>query len=65
MTKITAPEPKVGQIWASNDRRDLGMHRTVVAVSENYVWLDGLQRTRVRRDRMRPTSTGYRLIRDA
>lgn len=63
--RIEAPEPKVGQVWKSNDKRDLGFHRTVVAVTENYVTLDGYPRTRVRKDRMRPTANGYQLVRDA
>lgn len=64
MPKITAPEPKLGQVWASNDRRDVQVERTIIELDDTHVTLDGLTKTRVRRDRMRPTSTGYRFVRD-
>jgi hypothetical protein len=65
MSKITAPEPKVGQVWISNDKRDVQVERTVIEVNERFVTLSGLKTTRVLRSRMRPISTGYRFVRDA
>jgi len=65
MTKTTAPEPQVGQVWISNDKRDVQTERPVIAVDDRYVTLGGLKTTRVLRSRMRPISTGYRFIRDA
>lgn len=70
-------EVKVGQVWADNDKRSAGRTVTVVALEEAYhpfkhyrytvavVEDRGGRRTRIRTDRMRPTSTGYRLVRDA
>jgi hypothetical protein len=63
--KITAPEPRVGQVWISNDRRDAQLERPVIEVDERYVTLGGAKTTRVLRSRMRPISTGYRFVRDA
>lgn len=65
MSRISAPEPKVGQIWVSNDKRDLGFEREVIAVNERYVTLAGRITTSVLRNRMRPISTGFRFVRDA
>lgn len=65
MPKIDAPEPKLGQVWISNDKRDAQFERTVIELDDTHVTLDGLRPTRVRRDRMRPTSTGYRFVRDS
>lgn len=64
MTKIDAPEPKLNQVWMSNDKRDAQLERTIIAIDDTRVTLGGSRPTRVRRDRMRPTSTGYRFVRD-
>ncbi|WBP89504.1 hypothetical protein [Kitasatospora cathayae] len=67
-----------GQIWADNDKRGYGRkirveavdatHATVVPVAvtpQGAVTLLPGRQTRIRLDRLRPTSTGYRLVRDA
>jgi hypothetical protein len=64
VSRVTAPEPRVGQVWMSCDKRDVQIEREVVAVDERYVTLGGLRQSRVLRERMRPISTGYRLVRD-
>lgn len=64
MSKVTAPEPELGQVWMSNDKRDVQFERSIIAMDDTHVTLDGPRPTRVRRDRMRPTSTGYRFVRD-
>ncbi|GHE33247.1 hypothetical protein GCM10017673_40220 [Streptosporangium violaceochromogenes] len=71
------PPVRVGQVWADNDRRSTGRkvrveeihgtHAVVVQVDSRGV-VDSrmpVRRTRIRLDRFRPTSTGYRLITDA
>ena len=69
-------EVKVGQVWADNDRRSAGRHLRVVAMeagddgravvqpctSQGALIAD--RQTRIRRDRFKPTSTGYRLVVD-
>lgn len=73
----TTPAPAIGQIWQDNDKRsyeryirivDLDASRaTVRQVAYNptdgtAVVLPGVRVTRIRLDRFRPTSTGYRYI---
>lgn len=59
----------IGQIWASNDRRDYGAGRCqrlrVEGIAEDRVRLlnlDSGRLTTVAVRRLRPNSTGYRLI---
>lgn len=63
------PSVKVGQVWADNDWRSKGRMVRVLAVDETHATVQdrlGMGRkTRIRLDRFRPTSTGYRLERDA
>lgn len=61
---MTYPKPEVGQIWESCDRRDVGRPPvTVLAVDETYaVVTSGCRQSRIRVNRMRPGSTGYRLV---
>ena len=67
---MTQPIPTVrpGQIWADNDKRSAGRQVAVLAIDETHAVVrpaggPGLQ-TRIRLDRFRPTSTGYRLVKD-
>lgn len=65
------------QVWADNDKRAKGRTVQVVSVTESFAYCRVLTdrvgctqatvgRTfRISKDRMRPTSTGYRLIKDA
>jgi hypothetical protein len=66
-----------GQIWADNDKRSEGRHIRVLEVDDTHatvvqVDIRGMvdsrtrqRQTRIRLDRFRPTSTGYRLVQDA
>ena len=59
---------RIGQVWADNDYRIMPRKMRVVVADNEYVTLENLvtkRRTRARRDRFRPTSTGYRLVRHA
>lgn len=68
------PTPAIGQIWQDNDPRGYGRKVRIVevgdthAVVELYTPRDGGgvirpgRRTRIRLNRFRPTSTGYRYI---
>lgn len=72
-------EVKVGSVWADNDRRAAGRTVRVEAVGDRYASCTVLtardndpagcggvgRRVVIRIDRMRPTSTGYRLLTDA
>lgn len=72
MTVTLTPAP--GQIWQDNDKRGYGRRVRIVAIDgthavcELYTPRDGGgvtrpgRRTRIRLDRFRPTSTGYRYI---
>lgn len=66
-SKNPLPDVKVGQIWADNDIRSAGRRLTIVAVSKDRVIArpsGGGRTANIRRDRFRPTSTGYRLVSD-
>ena len=57
---------KVGQVWQDNDARSGGRQGRVLEVTETHArveWYSGTS-TKVRLDRFKPTSTGYRLIKD-
>lgn len=66
---------RVGQVWADNDKRAEGRTVRVDEVDARYAYCTVLmaatpggrtgQRTRIALERMRPTSTGYRLLADA
>lgn len=66
---------RVGQVWADNDRRSEGRTVRVDGDDARYAYCAVLtavtpggrtgQRTRIALERMRPTSTGYRLLEDA
>lgn len=64
-----------GQIWADNDPRSEGRQVRIVAVDGTHATVELVtgrgvghdaakpgRRTRIRLDRFRPTSTGYRLV---
>lgn len=70
-------EPRVGQIWASNDHRDVGAGRCQRLRVEGIVPerapasdrvrlfnLDSNRLTTIAARRMRPSATGYRLVED-
>ena len=58
---------KVGQVWADNDSRGFSRHIKVVAIQDGKALVQSLGTnwmTRIRLDRFKPTSTGYRLVED-
>jgi hypothetical protein len=69
------PDVRVGQVWADNDSRSAGRILRVDAVDVRYAYCTVLtaarsggragRRTRIALERMRPISTGYRLVGDA
>ncbi|WP_442803620.1 hypothetical protein OG411_29815 [Streptomyces pseudogriseolus] len=72
------PTPAVGQIWQDNDPRTYGRKVRIVEIGETHALVELHQprgaghnaakpgrRTRIRLDRFRPTSTGYRYLGDA
>jgi len=69
------PDVRVGQIWADNDPRSAGRYVIVEAVNDTHAMVaqcgphgtihQKARRTEIRLTRMRPTSNGYRLERDA
>jgi hypothetical protein len=73
---VEIPDVRVGQVWADNDKRSAGRHVKVVAIEVTLKQavvrpctpggqLTGARVTRIRLARLRPTSTGYRLVSDA
>lgn len=71
------PAPAVGQVWQDNDRRSYGRHLMIEDIGETHAVMVEVsyrpsngavtaqgqpRRTRVRLDRLRPTSTGYRYV---
>ncbi|MFE2850624.1 hypothetical protein ACFXJO_05750 [Streptomyces lavendulae] len=72
------PTPAAGQIWQDNDKRGYGRsvriveidgaHAVVELVTPRGAGHDGAKpgrRTRIRLDRFRPISTGYRYVGEA
>jgi len=71
-------EVRVGQVWADNDKRSEGRHVKVVFLDGTHAWVvrcsptgrvftnarGNAAKTRIRLDRFKPTSTGYRLVED-
>lgn len=78
MSADQSPEdarPKVGQVWADNDWRSKGREVLIVAIDETHATVEVTaaqplsgrpttigRQTRIRLNRFKPTSTGYRLI---
>jgi len=69
------PAPAVGQIWQDNDKRGYGRRIRIVEIDGAYAVVELVtprrvghsaakpgRQTRIRLDRFRPTSTGYRYI---
>ncbi|MEU5093765.1 hypothetical protein [Streptomyces sp. NPDC020996] len=66
------PDVRVGQVWADNDKRSEGRTVRVDEIDARYAYCTVLtaatpdgrtgQRARIALERMRPTSTGYRLL---
>lgn len=69
------PTPAVGQIWQDNDPRGHGRQIRIVEITGTHALVElhvprGVghlrakpgRRTRIRLDRFRPTSTGYRYV---
>jgi hypothetical protein len=70
------PTVRPGQIWADNDKRSSGRKVRVLHVGETHATVqeefpEGTagrrkpRQSRIRLDRFRPTSTGYRLVQEA
>ncbi|MGI5274718.1 DUF6354 family protein [Nonomuraea sp. CA-218870] len=73
------PNVRPGQVWMDNDKRSEGRRVRVIEVDDTHATVVGVdirglpdsrnrvaaRRTRIRLDRFRPTSTGYRLVADA
>lgn len=59
----STPTVRAGQVWADNDKRSRGRR---VNVDEHHALVQSSTgtRTRIRLDRFRPNSTGYRLLTD-
>ncbi|MFJ6667459.1 hypothetical protein [Streptomyces sp. NPDC091383] len=76
MNTVGTPAPAVGQIWQDNDPRienrlvwierisetHAHVRQVALTASNEPVPLPGVRRTRIRLDRFRPTTTGYRYI---
>lgn len=73
MTDATSPAVQVGQIWQDNDPRGYGRMVRVVEIDATHAVVElhvprqhgsakPGRRTRIRLDRFRPTSTGYRYV---
>ncbi|WP_318201090.1 DUF6354 family protein [Streptomyces sp. SCL15-4] len=67
------PTPAPGQIWQDNDPRGYGRRIRIIATDATHAHVEQVigrdhasaspgRRTRIRLDRFRPTSTGYRYI---
>lgn len=73
---IETPAVRVGQVWQDADPRAEGRRLRVVEVGATHAAVELVaprepvsnarpgRRTRIRLDRFRPTSTGYRLVKD-
>lgn len=59
------PAPAVGQTWQDNDKRFIGRYLVIVAIEGTHAevkWQHLKSTRRIRLDRFRPTSTGYRYV---
>lgn len=63
------PKPAIGQCWADNDPRSYGrliIVRNIITVNDvEYAMCEGRRHRmhKIRLDRFKPTSNGYRLFR--
>ena len=56
---------KVGQVWQDNDGRGPRRVGRIVSIDDTHARVEwGVNTTRVKLTRFKPTSTGYRLIQD-
>ncbi|MGW4467489.1 DUF6354 family protein [Micromonospora sp. NPDC004704] len=68
---MNVPAVAVGQVWADNDRRSAGRKVRIIHVTESHAVVGPAdpkargRATRIRLDRFRPTTTGYRLLTNA
>lgn len=75
MNAADTPAPATGQIWQDNDPRGYGRRVRIIEIDDTHATVElhtpraaGHQkakpgrRTRIRLDRFRPTTTGYRYI---
>jgi hypothetical protein len=53
-----------GQVWVDQDPRSDGRQVIVMSVGDTHAVVKNVAKTRVRLTRFRPTSTGYRLLKD-
>lgn len=69
MPETTTVRP--GQIWADNDKRSSGRELRIERVDDRYAYAVSpgpggrFRQSRILLTRMRPTSTGYRLVQEA
>jgi hypothetical protein len=74
---VEIPDVRVGQVWADSDKRSAGRHllvdlivgdkaRVLLCTADGQVIRANGKATvsAIRLDRFRPTSTGYRFVRD-
>lgn len=55
-----------GQTWESTDPREHGTRLVIESVDDTHATVRrGTRTTRIRLDRMKPGSTGYRLVEEA
>ncbi|KOU17048.1 MULTISPECIES: hypothetical protein [Streptomyces] len=72
------PAPAINQIWQDNDKRGYGRRVRIVELNATHATVELVvprgaghngakpgRRTRIRLDRLRPTSTGYRYVGEA
>lgn len=74
VTDLPGPDVRPGQVWMDNDPRVptrylrvlsvTSAHAEVVQTDRHGVVVGKERKTRIRLDRFRPTSTGYRLVTD-
>jgi hypothetical protein len=58
---------KVGQVWEDMDWRIKGRRLRVYSVGDDYARVENVEtgkRTRIKVKRLKPGSTGYRLVED-
>ncbi|WP_329131483.1 hypothetical protein OG552_10320 [Streptomyces sp. NBC_01476] len=77
MPEAPLPSVEPGQVWADNDKRGYGRKIQVISIEDGYALTKAVSLrggsvspttkppTRIRLDRFKPTSTGYRLVRHA
>lgn len=75
MPETETPTVRARQIWEDADSRGHGRKVRIIATTETHALVEVVagrwgnsstvgRRSRIRLDRFKPTSTGYRLVRD-